>query len=485
MTTLVYDPVSLNEYSINEWISMDINDNIIFIIDNEYIGLKRSYFILHEEKNIFVQCDIENKQLIVDSTLKNKKYINLHYLLGKHCIIEQDKFNNILNKNQKYQIFNIYKNNKNNKNNNNKIDVINYNTLSYYSKNIKEYQPTSKKHFVSDQIHKYLRKYSFQWDAPINSYLNMGERYFRSTIFNYYWKRYGVTKYISIQNIKNVIKIFDEYMYYDAPRTTEEMSKMKFYRGMKNPYFIDYINQIPLENKDETMIVNNFISISLDTKVAIRFSDELNHCCFFEITLDKGIPYIDMILHSQYPQEREILLPRGLKIKLLSEPETTYVLNKSYESIKTKLYKIHIFYDETDKFYSSALSCKKKNIYDIEVKEQEKIKEIIDDIKLTSPNIKEIPIVVNQDEAKGKKQCKPEQVLNPKTNRCVSRKGSIGKKILEEKKTKSISVSIKKLKSPIKLTSKTKKCKPHQILNPKTNRCVNKDGTIGKKLLNL
>lgn len=56
------------------------------------------------------------------------------------------------------------------------------------------------------------------------------------------------------------------------------------------------------------------------------------------------------------------------------------------------------------------------------------------------------------------KKCPPDQILNPKTNKCVKRDGKIGKTIL-------------------------KKCPSHQILNPKTNRCVKRDGEIGKSLL--
>lgn len=35
-----------------------------------------------------------------------------------------------------------------------------------------------------------------------------------------------------------------------------------------------------------------------------------------------------------------------------------------------------------------------------------------------------------------------------------------------------------------KKNSKPKQCKPDQILNPNTNRCVKKDTQLGKKILN-
>ena len=58
------------------------------------------------------------------------------------------------------------------------------------------------------------------------------------------------------------------------------------------------------------------------------------------------------------------------------------------------------------------------------------------------------------------KQCPEGKVLNPKTNRCVNTKGAIGRKLTKTKKD----------------------CPEGKVLNPKTNRCVNTKGSIGKKL---
>jgi len=56
------------------------------------------------------------------------------------------------------------------------------------------------------------------------------------------------------------------------------------------------------------------------------------------------------------------------------------------------------------------------------------------------------------------KQCKDNQVLNPKSNRCVSRTGKIGKSLL-------------------------KSCSDDKVFNPITKRCVSRTGKVGKKLL--
>ena len=62
-------------------------------------------------------------------------------------------------------------------------------------------------------------------------------------------------------------------------------------------------------------------------------------------------------------------------------------------------------------------------------------------------------------------KCKDDEILNPKTHRCVKRSGAIGKEILKS------------------LEKKASKCKEDEILNPVTNRCVKRSGAIGKKLL--
>ena len=67
------------------------------------------------------------------------------------------------------------------------------------------------------------------------------------------------------------------------------------------------------------------------------------------------------------------------------------------------------------------------------------------------------------------KDCPPDKILNPATNRCVSKTGAIGKKLIGVVKTKVIKQD----------------CPPDKILNPATKRCVSKTGAIGKKLIGL
>ena len=73
---------------------------------------------------------------------------------------------------------------------------------------------------------------------------------------------------------------------------------------------------------------------------------------------------------------------------------------------------------------------------------------------------------------KSKKECPPGKIRNPDTDRCVNKNGKIGKQILD-----------KKSKRKSKSKSQEKKCPEGKILNPETDRCVNKNGNIGKQIL--
>jgi hypothetical protein len=95
------------------------------------------------------------------------------------------------------------------------------------------------------------------------------------------------------------------------------------------------------------------------------------------------------------------------------------------------------------------------------------------------------------------KECGPTKVLNPKTKRCVSKNGSIGKKLDIDSFATSRKIWVKIILQEIslneikeiykeklgKFSPPKKRCRPDQILNPKTNRCVKKTSKIGKELL--
>ena len=77
------------------------------------------------------------------------------------------------------------------------------------------------------------------------------------------------------------------------------------------------------------------------------------------------------------------------------------------------------------------------------------------------------------------KKCPDGKILNPATNRCVKKDGKIGKKLLAKKPVTKKPVT----KKPVTKKPVAKECPKDKILNPHTNRCVKKDGKVGKKLL--
>jgi hypothetical protein len=77
-------------------------------------------------------------------------------------------------------------------------------------------------------------------------------------------------------------------------------------------------------------------------------------------------------------------------------------------------------------------------------------------------------------------KCPKGKLLNPKTGRCVNRDGKIGQELLGKGGPKPKEVKPKEVKPK---EVKPKDCPSHQVRNPKTGRCVNKDGKIGQELL--
>lgn len=88
------------------------------------------------------------------------------------------------------------------------------------------------------------------------------------------------------------------------------------------------------------------------------------------------------------------------------------------------------------------------------------------DNKKTGPNIGRYP---KNHPRPDRKTCASWEILNPKTNRCVDRKSVTGKKVLSDMGIKN---------------TKIKTCASDEILNPETNRCVKKNSIKGKKIIN-
>ena len=74
------------------------------------------------------------------------------------------------------------------------------------------------------------------------------------------------------------------------------------------------------------------------------------------------------------------------------------------------------------------------------------------------------------------KNCSEDKILNPVTNRCVSKNGVKGKQLWK-------ALNVKNSKFETNEAHNKKKCSEDKILNPVTNRCVSKTGVKGKQIL--
>lgn len=75
------------------------------------------------------------------------------------------------------------------------------------------------------------------------------------------------------------------------------------------------------------------------------------------------------------------------------------------------------------------------------------------------------------------KDCPPGKILNPKTKRCVNIDGKLGKALIKHVKSPNV---VRSSKSKIE---KIKDCPSGTVLNPETKRCVKKDGKLGRQIL--
>ena len=399
-TIIGYDPINLESHDIRDWIMMD-EDNIVLNVfklkekNSMLFLIKKSYFEIPNLNDIFKKCVFYNNAFLPKESYKLKEeYINIGYLFGINCLILKK---NITKSLLKKKILNLEVNA-------NEDYFINreYLQLQYIGlikqvihksdnenivKEKKEYNknlPYKIDVYFEKLLEDALYKYSCWWDAPINNYLRFGDAYFETPIFKKYQIRYGKTKESSIRNVKDHISRLDRVFLEYAPRNEDENAV--YWRGMKTPFE-------NLKKKNDSIIVKNFLSLSVDRNVAIDFTTlpKGGNCCLYLYTLDKGVPYIDMINSTMYKNEKEILLPRNLTCTLIDK-EYTYYGNK-----KIKVYNLRVSLNNItnfkinnmcNKYYNSILTeIKDKNLLDyIKIKpvkqlKQKKLNSIVDDKK--------------------------------------------------------------------------------------------------------
>ena len=80
-------------------------------------------------------------------------------------------------------------------------------------------------------------------------------------------------------------------------------------------------------------------------------------------------------------------------------------------------------------------------------------------------------------------RCKEGQVLNPKTNRCIRINGPVYRKLVSEGVISQRPSNGRTTPRRPPARVRTSECKEGQVRNPKTNRCIKKNGPVYKKLV--
>lgn len=434
----VYDPIYLEKRNINEWLEEN-EDNIIVIVEKtnlnfsdnytetkstniKMFGYKKQYLIEPSYKDIYMKCVSNKKQLLVNETYKGQKYFNIGFYINKPILIKLPIKNNLL----KNRILKLNISDKDEYISREFLELSNIELIPDYKINYidKKNIPYKKEVYFETLLAKALYNYSYRWDIVINSYLRKGDDYFNSHSFtdtlNKYKDEYGDTKDNSIKAIKQKIKDLDKVFIEFASR---HENNTIYYRGMTT-------NIENLSKKGDTTIVHNFISVSKSQKIAEKFKFK-DKCCLYFIEIEKGVPYVDMINTTVFKNEKEILLPRNLLFEL------KYIDNNTHY--------VYVSINDPNQFKIKT-GC--KSFFNAEIK---------------IFNLQQLKLIQKSNN-NNKKECPPNKILNIKTNRCVNKNSSIGKKLLQN-------------------NNNEKECPPDKILNIKTNRCVNKNGSIGKKLL--
>ena len=85
-------------------------------------------------------------------------------------------------------------------------------------------------------------------------------------------------------------------------------------------------------------ITASFTSTTKSLDSVLEFINKEDRCCLNILIVDAGVPYLDMELNQDYwKQQREVLLPRGLKMELIDETEYMFDDSGFY---KTYIYHI-------------------------------------------------------------------------------------------------------------------------------------------------
>lgn len=350
------EPILNEEITIEEWLSRDVDDNIIVIdsFKDKIFCLKRSYFTAGLTINdIYLNCIINNNQLNTLKTFlggEKNKYLKIGYYFGNKYLI--DKNNIDIFQTRGGNIFVLEASYR--------MTAINEESLKLSEISLMKDEEKHDNILTEDDVYFndimafVLLSYTYHWDRAINGYLRQGDKYFSDEYFvsnyeeyfcnfsshevrNYHFsfnKEKGISRrkrtkdpeilYNDIScsreqaenNIKQAIKKIDECFLKYAERTKQ---KSVVFRGMTTPYRNDDGSEMKKGDKIE---VKSYTSTSDSIMIADRFTNKKD-CCIFKLIIDEGIPYINMVLNT-YFDEDEILLPRNLIFTYIKSEDYNY-----------------------------------------------------------------------------------------------------------------------------------------------------------------
>ncbi|MBQ21789.1 MAG: hypothetical protein CMD32_00085, partial [Flavobacteriales bacterium] len=357
MSSLGYDPIMLEVMPIKEWLDADSQDNMVILRDERFgdyifqkknvggILLKKSYFMNGSINDIYNRCELKDGvDLLVKKTYDSKFYRNIgKYIIddkkmeqkkkvamaGRRMIDDKKFIRELKKKKNIYELRTLGVNE----------PFINRNALEL-SKislaggeaggynigiwNLAKDSAFQDLYFEAKQAEA-LYKYSTIWDQPINNYLRLTK-----PVFDEWFTKFCIKKRENksegskwpesetLETVKRKVKLLDQCFLEHADRN--ENDTKKYYRGMQWGYG-DYKNA----KVGDKVLIQNFTSISTVKKEAEYFKRG-NECCMYLITVDKGIPMINMMKTTKYKKEKEILLPRDVIL------EYTKVITKKIES---------------------------------------------------------------------------------------------------------------------------------------------------------
>ena len=465
---LLYDPINLENVSIEDYLKNDAN-NIVIILNKKAYGVNKSLFMFNNEMK---RCIIANTALLKKATYDNPEtFYNIGYFIGKKAIVNQNTLNDVL---KEHRIIELTSKTTGDTYINKELLELTTIGIIKMSKNSigkVNFKYAHEDVYFDELMSSILKEYSLEMYYYINkSLLNpelFNKLYNNDKPLNYELVELlkknskNIKKFNNIE-FKNavdkiVIKI-DKGFIEAAPRYEKTYIHKVFYRGMKEKYI--NTNGDELENIGDTALILNYTSVSSEYDAAKNFAVSGSKAIIYKIYLEEGLPFINMVSTAVFEDEKEYLLPRNIIFELISKQGNEYTLlakpfKKDQFAIKTGCIPLD-FYD----IKSATLATLATLLKTLSSKQSlPKVKKSNADSGKSKNIIKPI-----------KKRCPKGMMRNKITKECVPKDNKKAKKDIKDIKT----TPVPKAKSKVKPKTKLARCPNGTRRNPKTLLCESK-----------